>query len=125
MPLLSSLASAWAAGLLGCLGCLGCWAAPLPKPQLPLLGAAELQTDKLLPAVPLLWLLCRYAAIFKHAKDELGFCYYLIPCGKKAGQMGSCTVRCSWGGPRKLALALALALAVHCDADTFVDICCW
>jgi hypothetical protein len=64
---------------------------------LPLLGAAELQTDKPLPAVPLLCLLCRYAAIFKHAKDELGFCYYLIPCGKKAGQMGSCTVRCRWG----------------------------
>jgi hypothetical protein len=36
---------------------------------------------------------CSYAAIFKHAKDELGFCYYLIPCGKKEGQMGSCTVR--------------------------------
>lgn len=36
-----------------------------------------------------------YAAIFKHAKDELGFCYYLIPCGKKAldGQCGNCTVR--------------------------------
>ncbi len=35
---------------------------------------------------------CSYAAIFKHAKDELGFCYYLIPCGAKEGQMGSCTV---------------------------------
>ena len=36
-----------------------------------------------------------YAAIFKHAKDELGFCYYLIPCGNKAtnGQCGNCTVR--------------------------------
>ncbi len=39
--------------------------------------------------------LCSYAAIFKHAKDELGFCYYLIPCGNKAqtGQCGNCTVR--------------------------------
>ncbi|PSC69140.1 CMF receptor CMFR1 [Micractinium conductrix] len=39
------------------------------------------------------WSLPGYAAIFKHAKDELGFCYYLIPCGKKAeqGQCGSCT----------------------------------
>lgn len=36
-----------------------------------------------------------YAAIFKHAKDELGFCYYLIPCGAKKGQCGNCTV----GGP--------------------------
>lgn len=45
-----------------------------------------------------------YAAIFKHAKDELGFCYYLIPCGSKKGQMGSCKVRASgagryWAGP--------------------------
>ena len=31
--------------------------------------------------------------MFKHAKDELSFSYYLIPCGSKAGQMGSCTVR--------------------------------
>lgn len=40
-----------------------------------------------------------YAAIFKHAKDELGFCYYLIPCGNKAqtGQCGNCTVR-RWAG---------------------------
>lgn len=45
----------------------------------------------LLPATPLP--LCSYAAIFKHAKDELGFCYYLIPCGSKKGQMGSCKVR--------------------------------
>ncbi|KAL4422636.1 hypothetical protein ABPG75_008833 [Micractinium tetrahymenae] len=37
------------------------------------------------------WSLPGYAAIFKHAKDELGFCYYLIPCGSKKGQMGSCT----------------------------------
>ncbi|KAL4852860.1 Conditioned medium factor receptor 1 [Chlorella vulgaris] len=37
------------------------------------------------------WSLPGYAAIFKHAKDELGFCYYLIPCGAKEGQMGSCT----------------------------------
>ena len=39
--------------------------------------------------------MCRYAAIFKHAKDELGFCYYLIPCGKddKNGQCGNVTVR--------------------------------
>ena len=97
------------------------WGATSPANPLPLPGPSVLQTDKPLPAVPVLCTLCRYAAIFKHAKDELGFCYYLIPCGKKAGQMGSCTVRCSWGGPRKQ----ALALAVHCDADTFVDICCW
>lgn len=39
------------------------------------------------------WSLPGYAAIFKHAKDELGFCYYLIPCGpgKAAGQLGSVT----------------------------------
>jgi geranylgeranyl reductase family protein len=39
------------------------------------------------------WSLPGYAAIFKHAKDELGFCYYLIPCGNKAqtGQCGNCT----------------------------------
>jgi menaquinone-9 beta-reductase len=37
------------------------------------------------------WSLPGYAAIFKHAKDELGFCYYLIPCGpnKNNGQLGS------------------------------------
>ena len=42
----------------------------------------------------------RYAAIFKHAKDELGFCYYLIPCGaaRAKGQMGSVTVSGAWGG---------------------------
>lgn len=40
------------------------------------------------------WSLPGYAAIFKHAKDELGFCYYLIPCGKDAdkGQLGDVTV---------------------------------
>ncbi|KFM25557.1 Conditioned medium factor receptor 1 [Auxenochlorella protothecoides] len=39
------------------------------------------------------WSLPGYAAIFKHAKDELGFCYYLIPCGKNAdkGQLGNVT----------------------------------
>ena len=36
------------------------------------------------------WSLPGYAAIFKHAKDELGFCYYLIPSGRDAatGQCG-------------------------------------
>lgn len=28
------------------------------------------------------WSLPGYAAIFRHPKDELNFCYYLIPCGK-------------------------------------------
>ncbi|KDD74318.1 hypothetical protein H632_c1405p1, partial [Helicosporidium sp. ATCC 50920] len=39
------------------------------------------------------WSLPGYAAIFRHAKDELGFCYYLIPCGADAdkGQLGSVT----------------------------------
>lgn len=45
--------------------------------------------------------LCSYAAIFKHAKDELGFCYYLIPCGKdaKKGQCGNVSVRAVCAGP--------------------------
>uniref|UniRef100_A0A7S0RJM7 FAD-binding domain-containing protein n=1 Tax=Chlamydomonas leiostraca TaxID=1034604 RepID=A0A7S0RJM7_9CHLO len=29
------------------------------------------------------WSLPGYAAIFRHPNDELGFCYYLIPCGKE------------------------------------------
>lgn len=33
------------------------------------------------------WSLPGYAAIFRHPNDELGFCYYLIPCGK-AGMCG-------------------------------------
>lgn len=39
------------------------------------------------------WSLPGYAAIFKHSKDELGFCYYLIPCGKgqAKGQCGNVT----------------------------------
>ena len=39
------------------------------------------------------WSLPGYAAIFKHAKDELGFCYYLIPAGegKAGGQLGEVT----------------------------------
>ena len=44
-----------------------------------------------------------YAAIFKHTKDELGFCYYLIPCGanKADDQLGSVKVwvgGCGGGG---------------------------
>ena len=37
------------------------------------------------------WSLPGYAAIFKHADGEVGYCYYLIPCGKNAaqGQMGN------------------------------------
>uniref|UniRef100_A0A7S0UUD0 FAD-binding domain-containing protein n=1 Tax=Polytomella parva TaxID=51329 RepID=A0A7S0UUD0_9CHLO len=35
------------------------------------------------------WSLPGYAAIFRHANDELNYCYYLIPCGNiKAGQCG-------------------------------------
>ena len=43
--------------------------------------------------------MCSYAAIFKHSKDELGFCYYLIPCGKNKdqGQLGAVTVHRCWG----------------------------
>lgn len=62
-----------------------------PGPPLPLTPLAPC------PPAP-----CSYAAIFKHAKDELGFCYYLIPCGSKKGQMGSCKVR---GGRRQFAAA--------------------
>lgn len=29
------------------------------------------------------WSLPGYAAIFRHPNDELGFCYYLVPCGKE------------------------------------------
>ena len=32
-----------------------------------------------------------YSAIFKHANEELNFCYYLIPCGKP-GMCGDVTV---------------------------------
>lgn len=35
-----------------------------------------------------------YTALFKHANDELGYCYYLIPCGKEDGQCGDVKVRC-------------------------------
>ena len=34
-----------------------------------------------------------YSAIFKHANDELNFCYYLIPCGSGDGQCGGVKVR--------------------------------
>lgn len=39
------------------------------------------------------WSLPGYAAIFRHADGDLGYCYYLIPCGKNAanGQMGHVT----------------------------------
>ena len=39
------------------------------------------------------WSLPGYAAIFKHADGELGYCYYLIPAGKNAdkGQLGCVT----------------------------------
>jgi len=39
------------------------------------------------------WSLPGYAAIFKHANGDLGYCYYLIPSGPNAalGQMGNCT----------------------------------
>ena len=30
-----------------------------------------------------------YSAIFRHPKDELNFCYYLIPCGPQPGQCGA------------------------------------
>ena len=33
-----------------------------------------------------------YSAIFRHANDELNYCYYLIPCGKD-GMCGDVTVR--------------------------------
>lgn len=33
-----------------------------------------------------------YTALFKHANDELGYCYYLIPCGKEDGQCGDVKV---------------------------------
>ena len=29
-----------------------------------------------------------YSAIFRHPKDELNYCYYLIPCGPEPGQCG-------------------------------------
>ena len=35
-----------------------------------------------------------YSAIFRHANDELNYCYYLIPCGKD-GMCGDVTVRAS------------------------------
>jgi flavin-dependent dehydrogenase len=39
------------------------------------------------------WSLPGYAAIFRHADGELGYCYYLIPAGKNAdkGQLGAVT----------------------------------
>ena len=39
------------------------------------------------------WSLPGYAAIFKHADGELGYCYYLIPAGKDMdkGQLGMVT----------------------------------
>lgn len=33
-----------------------------------------------------------YSAIFRHANDELNYCYYLIPCGKD-GMCGNVSVR--------------------------------
>ncbi len=36
------------------------------------------------------WSLPGYAAIFRHPKDELNYCYYLIPCGKE-GYCGDVT----------------------------------
>lgn len=39
------------------------------------------------------WSLPGYAAMFKHANDDIGYCYYLIPSGPKAdkGQLGMVT----------------------------------
>ena len=34
-----------------------------------------------------------YSAIFKHANEELNFCYYLIPGGPGEGQCGNVFVR--------------------------------
>ena len=53
----------------------------------------------------------RYAAIFKHAKDELGFCYYLIPCGaaRAQGQMGSVKVSARSGRRSPVAALASLA----------------
>lgn len=34
-----------------------------------------------------------YSAIFKHANEELNFCYYLIPGGDGEGQCGNVYVR--------------------------------
>jgi menaquinone-9 beta-reductase len=41
------------------------------------------------------WSLPGYAAMFKHANDDIGYCYYLIPCGRDAskGQLGHVTAQ--------------------------------
>ena len=43
-----------------------------------------------------------YSAIFRHANDELNYCYYLIPCGKD-GMCGNVTVRVAAPTPRPAA----------------------